>query len=271
MIARIATWRGPSEYDGTSITAYLAEHENTKTGPVMGLIVAPSTGSYWQHRKEGTDSAVCGKCPLSIDKTCYVGNGSNVGMGVQTTLKKLEGAPIYTASLANWLRGTGRRVLRSAVWGDAAALPKLAWLRIENAARSAGMDILGYTHGHLTLGYDRIEHLRSTHVVSADSIEEANEAVRQDWRYFRVAPVGTVPHYSLEFACPASAERNHSTTCNQCLACGSVGNSSGRKNVTIWKHDSLSASAARRHLASLRIGQQHDSQSVVASAQGTPG
>lgn len=245
-IKRIVLWRGPSTYDGTSITAYLAEHGNTKTGPVIGLIVAPSKGSYWQHRRSGSDYSVCGACEFRVNRTCYVGNGSNVGMGVNTTLVALEGAPVHDGPLVAWLRSTGLRTLRSAVWGDAAALPPKVWQALEHACTLAGLDVLGYTHGHRTLSSSDLEHLRSTHVQSL----EGPEVPATGWRYFRAVAPGTAPGAG-EFACPASAEQGHKTTCGGCLACGSRGNQLGQRSAVIWQHDTKGQAQGRRLIAGL--------------------
>jgi hypothetical protein len=248
----LCVYRGParagSEYVG-DIAVYVAEHGNDKTGKVAGLIVAPVVAGkvvgYWQARKTGADRCVCGNCQHRSkasggNGTCYVGNGSQVGMGLDARLRKADALTPEPADLAGYLRTLrrgGASALRSAVWGDAGALPVDVWQTIESAATDARLPVLGYTHAAL----DGVPHLRASHVASVDG-----EAYTPDgWRSFRVADPGAKPRAG-EFACPASAERGHVTTCGTCLACGTVGNAQDRRSVVIWRHDMAGQVAARR-------------------------
>ena len=253
---KVCIYRGParsgSEYHG-EVAAYLtASHDNTKTGGVVGLVVAPAGVGFWQAVKSGLDARVCGTCshrskPAGGDGSCYVRNGSQVGMGLKW-LDRADTLPVLDdGDLAPWLRlarRRGARALRSAIWGDAGALPVEVWTALESACTDAKLDVLGYTHAHL----DGVPHLRRTHVASIDG-----EACTPDgWRSFRVAEPGAKPRAS-EFACPASAERGHRVTCGDCMACGSVGNAQSRRSVVIWRHDAGGQARTRRLLSQLRI------------------
>lgn len=245
-------YAGPSRYNGEPIRAYIyAQTGNSKTGMIAGLVVVPEGMGYWTARKTGGDAAVCGGCRMRSkasggDGTCYVGNGSQVGMG----LKWLELAGELAVDLAGAARLIGMfGVLRSAVWGDAAALPESVWAAIEAISRGQGVPILGYTHGWRTS-----RHLVGSHMASVDSAAEAAEAQAVGWRTFLVAPAGTRPERS-EFACPASAERGKRLTCVDCLACGTDGYRRNARSVVIWKHDSAGQHAIKRTLATLSIAQ----------------
>ena len=176
---------------------------------------------------------VCGGCAhrskaAGGNGTCYVGNGSQVGMGLQW-LARGDQVP-FDSDVRAYLRASRRRgtvALRSAIWGDAGALPVDVWQTVAQACADVGLAVLGYTHADLA----GVDHLRATHVASIDG-----DACTPDGRRsFRVADPGTTPRRGAEFACPASAERGHVVTCSQCLACGSVGNAGDRRSVVIWR------------------------------------
>ena len=176
----LCVYRGPartgSEYHG-EIAVFVRLHGNAKTGVVAGLTIAPMRNgkvvTYFNARKTGADGCVCGNCqhrskPAGGNGTCYVGNGSQVGMGL-AWLGKTDTLPVETGDdLAAYLRHARRRegakALRSAVWGDAGALPVDVWQTIETACADSGLPILGYTHASL----DGVPHLRASHVASID-------------------------------------------------------------------------------------------------------
>jgi len=256
----VCVYRGParagSEYRG-DVAAFVRVHGNDKVGHVVGLTVAPvvrgKVVDYWTARKTGCDSIVCGNCPHRSkasggNGSCYVGNGSQVGMGLQWLTRTADLPVEDGAELAAFMRHArkreGARAFRSAVWGDAGALPVDVWQTIERACDDAGLPVLGYTHADLA----GVPHLRATHVASIDG----EACTPEGWRSFRVAEPGARPRAGAEFACPASFERGHVTTCGDCLACGSVGNEQDRRSVVIWRHDTAGQHAAKRLKLSVR-------------------
>lgn len=256
---RICLYDGPSRYNGARIRAYLyLSQGNQKTGRVAGLLIVPAGAidirATWQ---AGENVAVCGNCP-HLDGTCYALNG-RTPMALRQTLTAaatLEPVANVHQSVAHFLARHGIRALRSAVYGDAAALPVDTWYQIQAACTQTRTDVLGYTHGHVS-GVD-VSHLRRTHVLSVESAAEHEAARPLGWRTFRVAPAGTLPG-PREFACPASAERGHKLTCGECLACGTRGNEFGSRSVLIWDHSPAGSSATRKHLAQLAIARAADS------------
>lgn len=255
----LCVYRGParagSEYTG-EIAAFVRDHGNAKTGVVAGLTIAPMRDGkvvpYWEARKTGSDAGVCGNCDhrskaAGGNGTCYVGNGSQVGMGL-AWLGKTDALPVESGDdLATYLRHLrrrqGARAFRSAIWGDAGALPADVWQTIEAAVTDAGLPVLGYTHAQL----DGVPHLRASHVASLDG----DACAPDGWRSFRVVEPGERPRAG-EFACPASFERGHKVSCGDCLACGTVGNAQERRSVSIWRHDTAGRIAAKR-IGELRL------------------
>lgn len=247
----VCIYNGPSYYNGEPIRAYLVAHHNGKTGAVAGLVVAPVGQTYYEARRSGRDSAVCGGCKARSkasggDGSCYVGNGSQVGMGL-AWLAKAGDLPVDWSAAQRLIGMLG--TLRSAVWGDAAALPADVWAMIEALARGVGAPILGYTHG-----WRVARHLIGSHMASVDSAAEAAEAQALGWRTFRVGEVGERPARG-EFSCPASAERGKRLTCGECLQCGTEGYRKQARSTLIWRHDSAGQQAFKR-LASLKIAKE---------------
>ena len=254
-------YEGPSNYAAAlqargvpalDTRAYLVMHHNTKTGAVLGLVVAPKDAhNFWETRRAGEEPSVCGACPLQSAHSplpgngqCYVANGSRVGHGVTAWLTRGVALPICSpGDVRRMLRRS--TVLRSAVWGDAAALPPRVWTSLAKQCEVTGRPVLGYTHGHLLLGYDGIAHLKATHVISAESVEDALRARAEGWRTFRVQQPGLRPEKG-EFRCPAATERGHKIECGECLACGSVGNEQGRGSAVIWNHSMQGQAGTRR-------------------------
>jgi hypothetical protein len=246
---------GPSAYNGSRIRAYIyAQTGNGKTGRIAGLVVVPvrddgTIPTYFEARREGLDIGVCGSCDMRSKASggsglCYVGNGSQVGMGLQW-IARAGDLPI-----ADW-RDVRRLIgfvglFRSAVWGDAAALPVDTWATIEAICRGQGVDILGYTHG-----WRVARHLVGSHMASVSTMDDREFAQSTGWRTFYVAPVGT--EAAGEISCPASVERGHKLQCADCLTCGSRGYARKARSVVIWAHDSGSQHKARKALASLSL------------------
>lgn len=245
----LCVYDGPSVYTGEPIRAYIYPHENTKTDNCAGLTVAPrDITNYFDARRSGQDAHVCGNCPYASKPAggngrCYVGNGSRVGLSLKgplTTGSTIQNVADDEETVYAFFRRHKFTRLRSAIWGDAAALPPLVWDMIHGPAQARGMSILGYTHGYATIGYGRIQHLQSSHVASVHDITQANIAMANGWRYFRTAPAGE-KRQKHEFHCPASAERGHKIQCSDCLACGSIGNQKDQGNGLIYDHDGSAA------------------------------
>lgn len=252
----ICIHEGPSEFDGTKIRAYLYAHENSKTNTSVGLTIAPADAvNYFDVRRSGGDVAVCGSCPARApssggDGSCYVGNGSRIGLSLRGMLAKGINLPVdgTVEDIRYLLKHLRIEQLRSSVWGDAAALPPDVWGNVEEAAKMRDVAILGYTHGWTSLGFDRIVHLRATHVASVETPLQRLQAKAAGWRTFRVSRIGERPLQGEEFHCPAALERGHKTQCSSCMACGSVGNEQERRDALIWVHNTAGRRDTQKHL-----------------------
>ena len=230
-----------SRYGG-AVDVYISEHGNGKTGRVAGLIVMPAgTTDVRANLRQGNDRANCGGCPMRSKASggngnCYVPH-SMIANGVGGLLKGRGVLPVASdaqlrAMLADY------RILRSAIYGDAAALPVAVWRTIEAACKDVGLPIVGYTHG-ASSGVS-IGHLTPTHQVSVDG------EIPADVGYFRVREYGQ-PMLQGERMCPSDPVigllGKRGQACNACQACN------GFNKIVIHNHDSAGRATMRRALA----------------------
>jgi len=267
--SKILLYVGPSRYDGTTIRVYLyASRGNSKTGKVAGLVIVPDgVADFFSILRLGLDGSNCGACPFrglaSGGKGgCYTHAGTTpVALsGLIRSGLALDAVTDVGTAVTDFLQyrrgGLRFAALRSAVYGDAAALPVDVWQAIEAACLSLGLPILGYTHGHTALGLRGVDHLRGSHVLSIDATTSADtQALRRSagWRGFEVVAPGARPAAG-SFACPASVERGRKLTCVECKACGSDGYRRNAGDVVIWNHAPQARRAVKVALATLAIG-----------------
>lgn len=250
----LQVYDGPSRYNGEPICAYLVAHQPEKIGAMSaGLVVAPSTGqTFSEIMRAGGDLGVCGGCrrrsPASGgDGSCYVRSGSRVGMALNRWLASAHHLTFPGWETVRWFIGQFP-TLRSAVWGDAAALPVDVWAMLEALARGQAVDVLGYTHGWRTA-----RHLVGSHMASVESEEDRRQAEAFGFRTYRVAEPGTVKAPD-EIACPMSKERNYVLPCSGCLACGSKGYERKSRSVAI---QDWTSSGSRRPSGALKNKQEN--------------
>ncbi len=220
----------PSRYDGRPVVPTITTRFNDKVGAGAGLLVVaeevvaamPIAGHDWTRaHKPGTGglATACGSCPTGEAARCYVQSGIRAAAQPAAILRDQEDLFQVGWSISNG------HIFRSAIAGDAAALPAETFEEVKFLTKRHGDPIwLGYTHD-LTAG-----HLRGSHVKSCDSPEDTVAAKAAGWRTFEsIAPKGPrvqggdVHLVAGEFLCPASAPaiavRGKKISCAQCLAC----------------------------------------------------
>ena len=225
-------YRGPSAFDGTPIVAIIAKSKtkNAKNKAKKGkkkqtdlaqLYIFPDTPDKTpiQHVQEQTTKAVCGNCTKQPQGDCYTH---------ATVVSKAAGSmhrALYRGSY-NGVISTKEeyeetmegREMRSAAYGDSAAIPRHVWIQIQlwdrainnNPKEKRGR---GYTHAWRTA-----DHLRETHMASVETLNDVKDAIRLGWRYFRVRKANE-PLLEGEIGCPASNEQGNRTTCATCNLC----------------------------------------------------
>lgn len=256
-------YRGTSLLDGAPIVViaigFKSGSTNRKTGNMVQTYILRDDVAPTEAIKSGQDSSICGDCPhrgsviaapqpadsktfttRNVGRTCYV----NVGQGPLAAWRtyKSGGYPDWDGT------GVEGKFVRLGTYGDPAAVPASVWESLLKG--SAGHT--GYTHQwrstQVTLQINLVK-LRALCMASVDTVEEAREAARLGWRYFRVV-IGRDPDQTTdlkESLCPASAEAGRKLTCNQCLAC--AGADGRRGSIYIPAHGGFAVMANVRRKA----------------------
>jgi len=202
---------------------------NPKTGDMVQAWILADAIHPWQAVTDGTDTAVCGECPLRWaakgSRRCYV-------------------APAKAASSV-WKAGRGAEVaeapklskpLRIGAYGDPGAVPVKVWRKLVSLAPRH----TAYTHQ-----WRRRPSLKDIAMASVDSEVEARQAWSKGWRTFRSRRPDE-PVLKGEIVCPASAEAGKRTTCAKCGLCnGKQGEGDRRANVVIVDHGATSTRKGR--------------------------
>lgn len=230
-------FEGPSQLDGSPIVCIATgiDHPsaNHKTGPMVQTWILRRDVPPDEAAMDGSDSAVCGACPLrgvvtklpngelvNRFRSCYVFVGQ-APTAVWRAYKRGDHGPFEPSKLAG-------RFIRFGAYGDPCAVPLSLWRDI--AAVAAGHT--GYTHQWRDRAF---QWYRSLLMASVETEEDAALARLNGWRTFRAAVHGSIP-MAGEFHCPASKEQGYRLTCEECGACDGTGANPARASVVIWPH-----------------------------------
>jgi hypothetical protein len=253
-------YAGPSLLTGDPIVAIATGLEggslNAKTGPMVQTWVIRPDLAPMDAKRANVDDAVCGDCALrgrdGRGSACYVPAWQGP-LNVYKRFRNDDYPTVDAADLAACLEG---RTVRLCAYGDPAAVPVVVW----QGAVSAAAGWVGYTHQWRTC--DRA--LQAICMASVESRVDMLAARRAGWRTFRIrrvdddliraadfalslrAPFASSFFVPLEFACPASDEGGHRTTCTRCQLCR--GTSSPARHVAIVAHGYNGALSAWRQL-----------------------
>ncbi len=236
-------YRGPSLLTGDPIVGLLSGLEtgsaNAKTGPMAQAWILRSDCAPMDAKRQNLDDAICGDCKLrghdGVDSGCYVAPW--LGPNNVWKVFRAGGYPDVTwPELQAVVEG---RAIRLGAYGDPAAVPFEVWRAM--LATAGGW--VAYTHA-----WRRCDpRLKTIAMASVDTEDEFYTAALSGWRTFRIRrpgdpllTVGVVVRRGqyrqtpLEFACPASDEMDHRTTCERCQLCR--GTSSPARSVVINIH-----------------------------------
>ena len=225
-------YRGPSEIDGKPIVVIAVwSSKNSKTGDMVQTYILRSDIDPRDANKYGEDYSICGNCQhkgkptldpdkvLAEGRSCYV----NMGQGVLIVFNSFIAGkyPDHTTHTKRMDTGKGRKV-RIGTYGDGAAAPNYIW-----------SELLAEADGHTAYSHNGGDPVR--YMVSADSLEHAQQAWASKYRTFRV--IRNVSELQRnEILCPASKEAGYKATCQSCLLCG--GTSVQAKSIAIPAHGS---------------------------------
>lgn len=221
-------YRGPSLLTGAEIVGVLTGLErgsgNRKTGKVAQAWVLRADRAPQDAKRKNLDDAVCGDCKLrgrdGKNSGCYV-----PGFWPGSVYRHVDNYPrVDWRELQAVVEG---RTLRLCAYGDPAAIGFEVWQAMLRTASGW----IGYTHAWRTCD----PRLKSILMASVDDRHEFVKARWMGWRTFRIRRTIEEPLVAgAEFACPASDEMQHRTTCEQCRLCR--GTSSPARNVAIVAH-----------------------------------
>ena len=228
-------YRGPSQLDGAPIVAILTglktPSSNFKTGALYQTWILREDVNPIDAVRNGTDASICGDCKHrgtnGRKRTCYVRLDTapnnvykSYHRGIYPELQLGEARALFKA---------GKRT-RGGSYGDPAAVPYWVWHTLLDLG-NVDSDDAGNAYTHQWRDYPE---LASFCMASVDTEQEYAEAKLLGFRTFRIRGKDQLM-LEREFACPASAEMGHKTTCELCQAC--KGNrSKTKRDVVIVVH-----------------------------------
>lgn len=199
---------------------------NPKTGAmVQAWIIRPDLAPM-EAVRANVDDAICGSCALrgvsGFERRCYV----PPWLGPLNVYKSFIAGRYIDATWPELQALLEARHIRLGAYGDPAAIPFEVWKTLLRTA--AGW--VAYTHQWRTCDV----RLRAIAMASVDSEREFFEAGFKGWRTFRIRGKHDLLIDRAEFACPASDELGHRTTCQACQLCR--GTASPARSVAIIAH-----------------------------------
>jgi hypothetical protein len=238
-------WRGISPWTAEPIVAIATgldgQSHNAKTGPMIQtwVLVRNLPPQEAKRRTSTRRSAATVSCAVTMATTpAAMWRSGRRRSNIWNAFRAGNYPDVDGETFAALLEG---RHVRVCAYGDPAALPFEFWR--DALALTAGF--VSYTHQWRTCD----PRFKTIAMASVDTVDEFHAAHLAGWRTFRIRGAGaglvsaSRPRNSpLEFACPASDEMQHRTTCQRCGLCR--GTSSPARSVAIVAHGHNGAMAA---------------------------
>ncbi len=211
----VILYDGPSELDGSPIVMIATfRTRNVKTGNAIQTWIIRSDKNPYNAIHDGSDSAICGSCPLrgvikndrNFGRSCYVAV-HNAPNHIYKAYK--SGSYEHYSSKHSGI--FAKRVLRLGSYGDPVAVPLSVLLPIIKNS----LAVIGYTHQWED---SRFVEWQNYLMASVQSESGRLSAKAMGWRTFRMRLAGS-PLMPGEFVCPASPEGGDKMDCSRCLAC----------------------------------------------------
>jgi hypothetical protein len=239
-------YRGPSVLDGSPIVVIATpSSSNRKTGGMLQTWIIRADVDPITANRTGTDSAICGDCPLrgladpykekgtANFRGCYVAL-HQAPLSVFKTFQRGRYPELKPDELTDY--GASQNI-RLGAYGDPAAVPVWVWVRLLKACDGW----TGYTHQK-----DHTKTLAKFCMSSADTIDEAQKEWAAGRRTFRIVPNPMSIDPKNEVICPATKEGGQRTTCDQCGLC--MGEHPTARSIAAVVHG-----AGAKHAASMII------------------
>ncbi len=208
-------YSGASRIDGKPIVGILTSGTaNQKTGPMLQTWILPDTGkTIGQIISDKEDASVCGDCVLrhNLGGGCYVLPYQAPGQILRKY--RADGYKTLTSEFhALYVLGWG---VRCGSYGDPTAIPLDTWKGLLKGTSFH----TGYTQRWRDP--DNASYA-SLLMASVRSTEDAEEARRLGWRYYRMRRPGD-PVTAGEVQCPAAKEVVNKSSCAACKLCDGTG------------------------------------------------
>jgi hypothetical protein len=224
------------------VIALLGKSSNEKTGGmIQTYVIVDDAAKPTETVKAGTDSIVCGDCPLrgilgKMGRACYV----NLGQGPRAVHQAYLAGKYAEYDPAIHDRFFAGKMIRWGTYGEPVLIP-LATVQHLNGLASGWT---GYTH---QWSKPEFAAYRDVFMASVHDSRSADHAKHLGWRYFRSA-VDATPGPG-EIVCPASKEAGKRTTCADCGICNGRGpnDTPNRVSVVIAIHGGFGVMAAAKH------------------------
>lgn len=196
---------------------------NVKVGNMMQLWILNKDVNPLTASKQGLDNAVCGECNLRQSKggACYV----VLFQAPFQVWKSYKKGNYKHLEVDQYHKHFIDKKIRFGAYGDPAAIP----VAILASLKAFASNNTSYTHQWKE---KRFKSLKSLSMASVDSAEEAKQAIKDGWRYFRVAKQDE-PILEDEIICPSVT---HGTKCIDCNLCNGSQVNDRRKNIVIPVH-----------------------------------
>jgi hypothetical protein len=203
---------------------------NEKTGRMIQVYILTAEESPLDAVRDGSDSLICGDCPLRgkdpdngfVGRTCYV----RVIQGPLAVWRAWQRGAYPYLPRTRYADLFSGRAVRWGAYGDPAFIPLevIRWVSFFAKRHT------GYTHQ-----WKHNPQLRAYLMASVDSEVEYYQAKAAGWRTFRVRAAGERLQ-AREISCPASAESGHKTQCVRCGLCDGARDNDCRKDISIVVH-----------------------------------
>ena len=216
-----------------TITGLTSPSSNDKTGDMLQLKILADEGlDPIQAMKQGTDTKVCGDCPLRSVASggsggCYVVT-AHAPLAVYRSTVDMPVTPWESIETpARFVKREKIPPIRLGEYGDPAFLPLDLLERLTD-----GRGHTGYTHQWRSVSEGYSEYL----MASVETESQARVANAMGYRHFRVLPDHGAPLMENEVLCPYYST-DGKTQCADCGLC--AGNRSKAKSVAVVAHGPL--------------------------------
>ena len=219
-------YEGKSALDSSQniVAIITTKSSNKKVGNMMQLWILNKDVNPLTASKQGLDNAVCGECNLRQSKggACYV----VLFQAPLQVWKSYKKGNYKHLEVDQYHKHFIDKKIRLGAYGDVSAIP----ISILATLKAFAANNTSYTHQWKE---KRFSGLKTFSMASVDNVSEAKQAVKDGWRYFRVAKQDE-PMLKDEIICPSVT---HGTKCIDCNLCnGSRGANERRKNIVIPVH-----------------------------------